>query len=279
MSRKKKEEVRAGTTAGQTRERRNGTMSFRTKLRLSILLVLFALAAVTMTTTAWFSIADNARVRTMSLDIITGVELRIDLDAHETIDRYVKTLGFDQIAARILQEKGFSMEETPLEPVTTSDQKQFAYESGAAASDTGGSYLEFTLHFMADRDMTVHLTSADSKDGASDGTAILSETPGLPEAMRISFAADSQRWVYDPGMAAGAAQESGATIFGLPAADQMSLDDSNAMFSLKEGEDKAVEVHIWLEGTDPACTDDLRGGDYAIRLRFTGTGTDGEIFE
>lgn len=59
MSRKKKEEVRAGTAAGQTRERRNGTMSFRTKLRLSILLVLFALAAVTMTTTAWFSIADD----------------------------------------------------------------------------------------------------------------------------------------------------------------------------------------------------------------------------
>ena len=48
----------------------------------------------------------------------------------------------------------------------------------------------------------------------------------------------------------------------------------NAMFSLKEGVDKAVTVHIWMEGTDEACTDELRGSDYSIRLRFTGDKTD-----
>ena len=38
--------------------------------------------------------------------------------------------------------------------------------------------------------------------------------------------------------------------------------------------DKAVEVHIWMEGTDLACTDELKGSNYSIRLRFTGEKTD-----
>ena len=50
----------------------------------------------------------------------------------------------------------------------------------------------------------------------------------------------------------------------------MKLTEDNAMFSLKEGTDKEIKVHIWMEGTDPACTDELRGSDYSIRLRFTG---------
>ena len=55
--------------------------SMRSRVRTSILLLLLALVAVTATTVAWFSIADRARVRTMSLDIISGVDLRMDLDS------------------------------------------------------------------------------------------------------------------------------------------------------------------------------------------------------
>lgn len=62
----------------------------RSRVRTSILLLLLALVAVTATTVAWFSIADRARVRTMSLDIISGVDLRMDLDAHDTIEAYKK---------------------------------------------------------------------------------------------------------------------------------------------------------------------------------------------
>lgn len=55
------------------------------------------------------------------------------------------------------------METTPLEPVTTSDRQNFTYEDGK--NSTGyqpDAYLEFTLHFMAAKDMIVHLTSANS---------------------------------------------------------------------------------------------------------------------
>ena len=106
----------------------------------------------------------------------------------------------------------------------------------------------------------------------------MSETAGLPESMRISFSVDGQTWIYDPGMGDSRETASGASVFGLPGAAAMQLTDRNALFSLLEGEDKAVLVHIWMEGTDPACTDGLKGADYAIRLRFTGTDENGQPF-
>ena len=214
-------------------------ISARSRLYTSVLLVLLALAAVTAATVAWFSIADNTKVKSMSLDIKSGTDLRMDLDPHESLEQYVKTLSFDQIAERIRQEKGFSMQETPLEPVTTQDEETFTFENG---------------------------------------TEVTSENAALPSSMRISFAADGKTWIYDPGMGNISVTEGNATTFGLPAKDAMDLNSDNAMFSMKEGVDKEVKVHIWLEGTDPACTDGLKGADYAIRLRFTGTDEDGQPF-
>ena len=226
-------------------------------VKTSILLSLLALVALTAVTVAWFSIADNARVRTMSLELITGVDLRMDLDPHETIGEYVKTLIFEDISQRILEEKGFSMEEVPLEPVTTSDYKRFTYENGAVVEPASGAYLEFTLHFMGEKDMLVHLTEENSSADEADGTAVNSKNPELPQAMRIAFTADGKTTVYDPG------ENRGEDLF---------------LFSLKKEEDKEVQVHIWLEGTDPACTDALRNADYEIRLRFDGTDLDGKPF-
>ena len=65
----------------------------RSRLLTSVLLVLLALVAVTAATVAWFSIADKAKVKTMSLDIISDLDMRMDLDAHKTIDQYKKTLS------------------------------------------------------------------------------------------------------------------------------------------------------------------------------------------
>ena len=222
----------------------------RSRLYTSVLLVLLSLVAVTAATVAWFSIADNTKVKTMGLDIIADTDLRMDLDPHETIEQYVKTLSFEQIAERMQRDKGFSMAETPLEPVTTVDETVFTFENGNVAESTSGAYLEFSLHFMAAKDMIVHLTSANSSNETEDGTAIMS---------------------WNMGDTSGT---SGQTkIFGLPRASVMKLTDDNAMFSLKEGENKEIKVHIWLEGTDPACTDELKATQYSIRLRFMGEGT------
>ena len=88
--------------------------------------------------------------------------------------------------------------------------------------------------------------------------------------MRISFTADGQTSVYDPGLGDTTSTAAGYRSFGLPSGDQMTCHDGNALFSLQKDTDKPVTVRIWLEGTDKACTDKLRRADYRIWLRFVG---------
>ena len=222
----------------------------------SILLVLLALVSITAATVAWFSIADRTKVRSMSMEITTGVNLRFDLDAHDTFDEYVKTLEFEQIGERIEQEKGFKMSEVPLEPVTTTDYAEFTFENGTVVSPEKGAYLEFTLNFMSTQDMDAYLTTEDSS-GKTDGTKIESSNPELPDAMRISFTVDSETIVYDPGNG----------------------DVDIRLFSLKKEKNQTVIVHIWIEGTDEACTDALRGADYQISMRFVGKDENGNVLD
>lgn len=254
--------------------KQNNTPS-RKLFTTSVLLALLALVSVTAATAAWMTIADRTRVRSMRMDITTGVNLRFDLDPHETFEEYVKTLTFDQIAERILAEKEFDPKETPLTPVTTKDCEKFVLEDGADAETEY--YLEFTLHFMATQDMIVHLTSENSEAG-EDGTLVSSTTAGVPEAMRISFTAEETS-IYNPGMDGGSMQGDAGRTFGLPAENAMKYNDDNTLFSLTAYEDKPVILRVWLEGNDPACTDAIRKADYTIRLRFIGTDEYGNVLE
>lgn len=240
---------------------------------VSLLLALVALAAATAVTAAWFVISDHARVYSLGLDVTTGLSLRFDLDAHETFAAYRSTLTVGEIFERIRRESGFDPEKTPLKPVTTADARTFTFRSGKEPAPSEGAYLRFTLHFMASEDMLVHLSSANSAAGAGDGTHVDSRTPGLSAAMRISFAGAEGTAVYDPGgTAAGSGQ--GLRSFGLPPAALMTYSDENALFFAKANTDIPIEVCIWMEGTDPACTDAVKNGDFAIRLRFVGTDAD-----
>lgn len=250
----------------------------RRRVYTSILLALVAFVSVSAASVAWFTIADFTKVHSMNVEITTGMNLRFDLDAHETFDEYVKTLTFAEIANRIARVKGFDMRTTPLEPVTTTDYETFTFENGTVASDESGVYLEFVLHFMATDDMLVHLTSADS-DTARDGTRISSDNGRLPEAMRISFTVDDETYVFDPGMGDVRSEKLHVKQFGLPAADRMVLNENNQLFWLEKDTDQPVTVRVWLEGTDPVCTDDLRDADYSIRLRFVGTDRDNNVLD
>ena len=69
----------------------------------------------------------------MSLDIISGVDLRMDLDAHDTIEAYKKRCHLKRLH-RAFKRKGFSMKEVPLEPVTTIDQRSFTLKAGGCVS-------------------------------------------------------------------------------------------------------------------------------------------------
>ncbi|MDO4477662.1 MAG: hypothetical protein Q4B73_01305 [Lachnospiraceae bacterium] len=239
------------------------------RLQMSLLLLFIALASVVAATAAWISIADNGRLQSMSIDVTAGISMKFDLDPHPTIDEYLVTLSFDDIAARIQSELGFDMKATPLEPVTSTDAETFSLENGAAVDPKDGKFLTFTLHFMAMEDMIVHLTTETAND--QEGTIIRSENAQLPQAMRISFTADGKTYIYDPGMGNTSQTAGDVKTFGLPDGGAMTYNDDNGMFALKANENKEVLVHVWLEGNDPDCTDALKGAPYSIALRFQGT--------
>ena len=248
------------------------------RLQISILLALIALVSFVAASVAWFTIANFTKVYSMGLDVTSGTNLRFDLDPHEKYEDYVRTLNFAQIADRMKRDKGFDMRTVPLEPVTTSDYVTFTLEDGTVVSNTSGSYLEFTLHFMATQRMLVHLTSANSQ-GQQDGTGISSSNQSLPAAMRISFTVDGKTFVYCPRMG-DKAEESGNVIkFGLASEKDMVLSEKNQLFWANKLENKPVVVRVWLEGTDPECTDRLRKADYSISLRFVGTDENHKILD
>lgn len=248
------------------------------RLYASILLALIAMMSIVAASVAWFTIADFTKVNSMGLDVTSGTNLRFDLDPHDNYEDYVRTLNFSQIADRIKRDKGYDMRTVPLEPVTTTNYVTFSLEDGTVVSDKSGSYLEFTLHFMATDDMLVHLTSASSK-GQTDGTSVSSSNKNLPAAMRISFTVDGNVFVYDPGMGDASEVNGKVTTFGLNDGEHMILSEKNQLFWLKKYENKPVVLRVWLEGTDPECTDQLRKADYAISLRFVGTDKDHKILD
>lgn len=249
-----------------------GRLSRRTLITL--LLALAALAGVTAATLAWFSIADMTHVGTLRMDITSGAALRIDVGAHDEFTDYLQTLPFERIGAVVQSQYGYDMRTQPIKPVTTSDGSTFTLRGGKVEPASSGAYWEFTLHFCASEDMYVHLTS-DHSPGNEDGTRILSDWADLPASMRIAFTMDGQTMVYDPGMGGGAFRSGQLKNFGLQSPGNMVYNDENLLFFIEEGKDKPVLVHIWMEGTDEACTNELKNSDFAIRLRFEGTDADG----
>lgn len=232
------------------------------RLATTAVLLAFAVVAIAMATFAWFSIADSAKTRMLAMDATADGSLRFDLDAHDDFESYVHTLGFDAISSRISSDLGVDIDASKLEPVTTSDYETFTLEDGSVAQASSGSYLEFTLHFISQKEVVVRLTEQDGSDDAA-GTAFSSAVDGLPLAMRMSFTADGQTWVYDPNVATNATSAGAATVFGL---DKGETTEASSMFDLVANTDKSVIVRIWLEGTDANCTNMMKGADYSVSM-------------
>ncbi len=237
------------------------------RLATTAVLAAFALAAISMATFAWFSIADSAKARSFAIDANADGSLRFDLDAHDAYSEYVSTLGFDQIAARIASDAGVDIDASRLEPVTTADGQTFTLENGSTATAASGAYLEFTLHFVSLDDSIVRLTGQSGPNGAAGTAFSSSSSSALPLAMRMSFTADGQTWVYNPNAAVSATSSGVATTFGLDASEAT---EASNMFNLVAEQDKSVVVRIWLEGTDSNCTNMVKGSDYSVSMRFEG---------
>ena len=245
----------------------------KSHLGTSLLLLIVAILMVVSATVAWFTIADTTRLQCLLMDVTAGRCIRFDLDPHSTFEQYRQSLSFEEIADRIIKDYGYDMRVVNIEPVTTSDGETFRLEKGEVVSANSGKYVEFTLHFMALEDVYVHLTSEPSR-GHDDGTKIWSdESPILHEAMRISFSHAQGVQIYDAGWPDDTTYITGDDVrtFGLGAPDAMRLSDDNELFFLKANVDYPVVVRIWMEGTDPVCTNALKEMGYSIQMRVQGT--------
>ena len=237
---------------------------------MTLLLVLIALVGVTAATAAWFMISDRTRVYSLSMNITAGPSLRFDTVAHEKYEDYPQTITFDQIADAVLRQQNYDMRKTVIRPVTTSDVQTFTYRDGSPVRANTGAYWEFPIHFIASEDMIVHLTAQNST-GKQDGTLISSSIPQLPDSLRIAFEADGNIMVYDPGMGDSSTFFGKIKNFGLQTGNVSVYNQNSVLFPLKAETDKTVIFRVWMEGTDEACTDELKNSDFEIRLRFEGT--------
>jgi len=242
---------------------------------MTVLLVMIALVAITAATAAWFSIAEKTNVYSMSMNISSGPALRFDLYSHDEFEEYRQTLSFEEIAGYVQRQLGYDMRTTVIQPVTTEDYETFTLRSGEVKAKDSGFYWEFPLHFMGTEDMIVHLTAKNSTD-KEDGTKITSPRENLPQSMRICFETDGNHMVFDPGMGDYSEISGKNKIFGLQLTTDTWDNNNSILFSLPAYTDKYVTVRIWMEGTDEACTDELKESDFAIRLRFEGTDEEGK---
>ena len=224
------------------------------KLYQSILVFLLALVSITATSYAWFSLSKNTRVHSMSLEITTGYKLRIDTEAHSSIDDYYRDLQGTHIVNL--------SKNTQLAPVTSNDGVSFFTEDGIGTNDTIGTYLEVPLHFRSLDAMNIHLSTKPLRTTANP--TLVSGTNGIEKAIRISFTTNDSTKIYEPyGVS--------ANTFSLENSDEMVYNKSNALFYIEKDVDLPVTMRIWLEGNDPDCTDVLRNALYDIQLCFVGT--------
>ena len=226
--------------------------SAQSKLYQSILIFLLALASITVASYAWFSLSDNVGVNTMKLDITNGHLLRMDIEPHKTVDEYYRVLDGE----RTFEKSG----NKELYPVTSEDGVNFYNEDGDSNTDTIQTYLEVPLHFMASQDMYVHLSGRD-QSGDGEGTFV-SGTKSVEQAMRISFTANGVTKIHEP------SGETGGT-FTLDGVRDYREEDT--LFYIEKEKNQEVMMRIWIEGTDPQCTDELREALYEIELHFVGT--------
>ena len=224
----------------------------RLNLYQSMLIFLLALASITGATYAWFTLSSSVRLHNMTLNIIDNDALRIDIQAHEQIEQY-----FQELDGNVVLEASASKE---LYPVSSTDGTNFYDEDGTFNTDTVNTYLEVPLHFMSTRDMYVHL-SGKGQSESGEGTNV-SGTQGVEQALRISFTADGTTKIYEPYGASWG-------TFSLEGVQSYREDDT--LFFIEKEKDKTVIMRVWIEGTDPQCTDELRKALYEIELYFAGT--------
>lgn len=239
--------------------------------RLIVFVAIITLLSMTTSTVAWFTVNTFAGVDNLDLHISMSAQLKVAMEDYGTdLERYTKVITNEMVDS-YLADFDTSIEETVLDPVTTSDGVRFTNQRGTVREANNRSYLEFECYFIATEDMWVHLTTESTEAGNDDGTKVTTTSTG-PQAdvvncTRVDFSSDRNGTaIYEPNKGTPV---NGQTTFDLPTGT-MVYSDNTRLFHLEQLTPTKVTIRIWIDGEDPQCDDDVQDAQLGVQLGFIG---------
>ena len=257
-------------------------MHARVKRRSTLLVAIIAVLILITGTMAWFTLNSFSSVDNISMEITTGVDLRVDTVNHgNDIKQYKKVITNEMINGYLASAGGTnkSLTNIKLDPLTTPNgMAPFKTQKGATVNANSDTYLEYKVFFIASKEMWVHLSSDTATvEGTTTGkTSVTTTSTGsqadIIRAVRISFESGGSAAIYEPNKGSAVA---GQTTFDLGAAGTYS--NETRLFHLNELTPLEVTIRLWAEGEDPECDDDVQAANLGVSLLFAGTDDNNQI--
>ena len=239
--------------------------------RVIVFVALITLFSMVSSTVAWFTVNTFAGVDNLDLHISLSAQLKVSMEDHGTdLEQYTKVITNEMIDG-YLEEFDTSIEDTILDPVTTTDGVTFTNRRGTVREANDRSYLEFECYFIATEDMWVHLTTESTEQGLDDGTKVTTAETGakadVVNCVRVDFSTETNGTaIYEPNRGTPI---NGQSTFDLPSGT-MVYSDNTRLFHLEQLTPTKVTMRIWIDGEDPQCDDDVQDAQLGIQLGFIG---------
>ncbi len=243
----------------------------RKRRRLIVFIAIITLLSMTSATVAWFSVNTFAGVDSLDIKISMSAQLKVAMEDYGTdLDKYTKVITNDMID-EYLAKYDTSIEDTVLDPVTTTDGETFTNQRGTEREPNDRSYLEFECYFIATEDMWVHLTTESTEAGNDDGTKVTTTSTGaqadVVDCTRVGFSAGTNgSAIYEPNRSNPV---NGQSTFDLPSGT-MVYSDNTRLFHLEQLTPTKVAIRLWIDGEDPQCDDDVQDAQLSVQLGFIG---------
>lgn len=243
----------------------------RVRRKTSWVLLFISFMSLVLVTFAWFTISTLANVEKLDMSIGTAPDLRISTENHGSdFKSYVKTVTAEMIDKELTDRFNTTMNEQILDPVTSSNGREFRSRTGTVKERNKNTFLEFDLYLIATKDLTVHLTSDADIEGKIKGTSVSTKETGakanIVKAVRFSFTnEDGKTIIYEPNKGTAVA---GQTTFDLQS--PMKYSNATQICSLKKLTPQKVTVRVWFEGEDPECINNIQESTMEAILTFGG---------
>ncbi len=239
--------------------------------RLIVFVMIITLLSMCSSTVAWFTVNTFAGVDKLDLHISLSAQLKVSMEDHgRNLDEYGKVITNEMIDG-YLAKFDTSLDETILDPVTTTNGVRFTGKRGNVRRPNNYSYLEFDCYFIATEDMWVHLTTESTEQGEDDGTKVTTTSTGpradVVNCARVDFSTERNGTaIYEPNKGTPV---NGQTTFDLPSGT-MVYSDNTRLFHLEELTPTKVTIRLWIDGEDPQCDDDVQDAQLGVQLGFIG---------